>query len=212
MKLVSLCGPLRGLLRLIVISGAVYLECDNNEIGVSSSAEKLASLSSYKSQPRTPPWTDSASSSSAGSSEEVNSQLGSTFSDAPPGEMDIHTSSPSDILGNVGKDGVQPHAPRPVRSDDNSTSTLLSSHKLVHSPRVRSKTLSDPGIEPRTLPGRGVNASPPVASSTRWDRTDIASRGWKDSPRRKHTVPAEHTEAWLRTRKVSVSLNYPGIA
>ena len=178
----------------------MYFECDNKEIGVGSSTDNLASLSSHKSRPGTSPWTDSPSSSSAGSSEDVNSQLSSTFSDAPPGERDIQTSSPSDILGRVLDDGAQPHAPRPVRSDDNSRCTDLSSHNLVHLRRARSKTLSDPGIDPRTMPERGINASPPVGSAA-W----VASRERKDSPRRKHAIPAEHTEAWLHTRKVSVS-------
>jgi abelson tyrosine-protein kinase 1 len=96
-------------------------------------------------------------------------------------------------------------APAGGPSDDDSASWFLSSHHLLHSPPARSKKLSDPGIDARTLPRRGIDASPPAAPSTWWNRTDIASRGWKDSPRRKDTIPAEHTEAWLQTRDVSVS-------
>ena len=122
------------------------MECNTKEIVIGSNTEKLASLSSYKSQRGESPSADSASSSSAGSSEDVNSQSSSTFSDAPPGERDIHISSPSDVLVHALKDGAQPHAPWPVRSDDDSPSTLLG-FPILHSPRPRNRKLSDPGID-----------------------------------------------------------------
>jgi hypothetical protein len=142
-KLVSLRCPLRALLHLIVISGAVYLECNNKEIVIDSSTEKLASLSSHKSQPGTSPSADSPSSSSAGSSEDVNSQSSSSLLNAPPGERDTHMSSPSDVLLHIPKDGA--HAPWPVRLDGTCTPELLDFYDLPSFPRGHSRRQSDPG-------------------------------------------------------------------
>ena len=154
----------RGLLHLIVISGAVYLEYDNKEMVVGSRTEKLASLSSHKSLRGTSPAADSPSSSSARSSEDANSQSSSTFSDAPPGERDVHIGSPSEILSQGLKDGSQPHAPWPVKPDDNRTSKLLDFYNLPRSPHPH-RSQSDPGqlrVNASATPFLDETISPPA--------------------------------------------------
>lgn len=85
--------------------------------------------------------------------------------------------------------------PSPSFQEKDQGTTEFNTH-VREDPKSRSKS---PGDE--NLIGEGATA----AWSSWWGNSfgpDRSPRPWKDSPKRKQTVPPEHTEAWAHTREV----------
>jgi len=112
----------------------------------------------------------------------------SSFSFRPRGQSAsaLHRNSPK-------SQATLPPIPSEGDSDEHAPSSV---REPSRSPLLKFKDLPTPMEE------QGSQTPPYGAPSTWWTRTEIVPRPWKETPRRKKTIPPEQTEAWIHTRSV----------